>query len=288
MGRSPALSYSQPIADTLMRKILTQLSKSTSRLFRRRPLAYYLLNLRAILVYKNFLKDFIFSFVLDFTHAYPRTVTIRSKHQNLTLYASNHGDMMTINEIFVWQCYPYESLHNDIILDLGSNTGISTAFFLSTNPYSKVIQYEPNTQLSEYQQLNLKAFPTNRFTTYSAAIGPLSGTGTLQLSHHSRYTSINLSTPIDSTKNVEVYSLESIIRDAYQVHGSCDVLKIDIEGYGYISLDSIPLNFPILPRIIYIEEEQDSALSLGWLKANYSCWIHPSGIHIYSIKSHEL
>ena len=267
-----------------MREILAQLSSSSKRLFRPRPLVYYLLNLRAFLVYKNFLQDFMLSFVLDLSQDYPRSVAIRSRHQQLSLYASDHGDMMTINEIFVWQCYPYSSSHNDVVLDLGSNTGISTAFFLSSNPNSKVIQYEPNTQLSVYQQKNLQAFPSSRFTTRAVAIGPTSGTGTLQMSHHSRYTSLKLSSPVDTTHNVQVQSLESIILEVYQTYGSCDIVKIDIEGFGYISLDSIPLNFPILPRIIYIEEEEDASLNLSWLRSNYAHSLHPSGIHIYTLK----
>lgn len=268
-----------------MRTILRQLASTSSRLFRPRPLAYYLLNLRSILVYQNYLKDFILSFALDLSTDYPRTVALRSRYSKLSLYASNHGDMMTINEIFVWQCYPYKSSMNDVILDIGSNTCISTAYFLLTNPNSKVIHYEPNTELLESQQLNLHSFPDHRFSTRTVAIGPKSGTGTLQRSHHSRYNSLELLPPTDNTGNIQVNSLESVILEAHETYGSCNILKIDIEGLGYISLDSIPLDFPVLPRIIYIEEEQDLSLPLLWLNANYTHSSHPSGIHIYTLKS---
>ena len=268
-----------------MRTLLRQLAHSSSRIFRHRPFAYYLLNLRSVLVYKSFLKDFIISFVLDLSNDYPRSVLLRTRHSTLSLYATDHGDMMTINEIFVWRCYPYKSSLNDIILDIGSNTGISTAYFLSNNPNSKVIHYEPNRELSQSQQLNLDSFPSHRFSTCTVAIGPTSGTGTLQQSSHSRYNSIDLLPSTGINGNIEVKSLEAVILDAHQTYGSCDILKIDIEGLGFVSLDSIPLNFPVLPRIIYIEEAQDPTLSLRWLRANYKHSTHASGIHVYTLKS---
>ena len=66
--------------------------------------------------------------------------------------------------------------------------------------------------------------------------------GFLKKGYHSRYSYMEIS---DSEKEnlIPIISLENAIKNCINKFGSCDVLKIDIEGMGYLALNTINIDF---------------------------------------------
>ena len=264
----------------------SQQKKLTSlfhRIFKFRKISSYFLNLKSFYRYKYWYRDFIKLFVLQIKSPSPALIPIRISRRILDLVVWDSLDRMTVNEIFCWECYKYNSSENNIILYLGGNIGLSAKYFLAKNPNSKIYIFEPNSNLKSKIKHQLKEFKKDRFFIDSRAIGPSEGKVTLTNEFHSRYNFIDYKLEI-SDSTVDAINLKSAIDECRIKFGSCDILKIDIEGFGFEVLDSIPLNFPHRPLKIYIEEDVIPNLELLWLKSNYIHSTHLSGIHIYKIR----
>ena len=106
------------------------------RIFKVRDLSTYFLNLKSFYRYKYWLRDFIKLFVCQLESTYPSIIKIRISRKLLDVVAWDSLDRMTINEIFCWECYKYNSRETHSILDLGGNIGISAKYFLTQNPHS--------------------------------------------------------------------------------------------------------------------------------------------------------
>jgi FkbM family methyltransferase len=189
---------------------------------------------------------------------------------------------MTINEIFCWRCYGGYSTKNNVVLDLGANIGLSSAFFLHSSNGSKVFLVEPNSFLNEAILKNLSNFDGARYFLLNAAAGMSNGQGIIEPgSSHSRYSTVS------STKgrgDFPIFSLEFLIKKCIDKFNRIDILKIDIEGSGFLVLDSLPLEFNIFPKVIFVEEELDPNLKLSWINKNYSASKNLSGIHVFTLR----
>lgn len=265
--------------------------RTLARLLRVRPLHSYLQLITSYRAYKQPLHHYLLGFILNLLplSAYPLSVRVRHRHSKyLNIVATNHGDLITINEIFGWQVYKYQNLPGDIIVDLGANTGISASYFLSFPTTHHVYLFEPNPYLKDTCLLNLNRYNPSRYTLSNIAISNDDTCKNLHISDHSRYSSLSVDeASLNSTILVDCVTLATILSDIHAVRGRIDLLKIDIEGSGYISLDSIPVSFPVFPRLILIEEDLPSDLSLLWLTKHYSRRILPSGIYEYVLIEHS-
>ena len=269
-------------------KLTKMAGKLKDRLLQKRDWKSYALNTMSPISYKDWPKDFFLRFVVggdatngDHKELLIRRPTLLARYSNL--YVKDLGDRMTANEIFCWECYKYKNKPGDTILDLGANTGISANYFLSLDLNNQCMLIEPNGDLKNDIKANLRQYSATRYEIKIAAVGPTAGKGTLNQTGHSRYS--QLSYDHDTKKDVEVITLSSAIEECIARFGSCDVLKIDIEGLGFAALDTIPIDFKYKPRFILIEEENLEKYNLQWLRANYSSSRHTSGIHKFSLKS---
>lgn len=66
---------------------------------------------------------------------YPRSICLRTPLGKIRPVAYSHHDMLTINEIFCRHDYS-ASASDQIIVDFGSNIGMSALYFLTRSPKS--------------------------------------------------------------------------------------------------------------------------------------------------------
>ena len=261
-----------------------QIYKSAiKRIFKLRNFNSYILNLKSIFVYENWLEDYIKYFILNISTEYPAKIKIRNSPQNIEVILWNNLDRWTLNEIFCWECYKLKSQKAKVILDLGGNIGLSAKYFLSKNNNSQVYIYEPNENLMDKIRIQLKDFDSNRFFLENKAVGVENSKGVLKKGYHSRYSYMEIS---DSEKDnlIPIISLENAIKNCIKKFGTCDILKIDIEGMGYLALNSINIEFSEKPKNILIEENIGKDLDLFWLRKNYIYKKNLSGIDLYELK----
>lgn len=219
-------------------------------------------------------------FVLNLKSKYPNNILIRSYKKNLKLLVWDHYDRMTVNEIFCWQCYEDKDNSEKVILDLGGNIGLSAKYFLNKNNKNKVYVFEPNKSLDKFFYSQLSEYNNKRYFLDNRAIGTKEGKVELMNKKHSRYGSIQYKL---SNSNIEALTISNAIMECIHKFGKCDVIKIDIEGFGFLALDKIDLQFPHKPSIIFIEEEYDQKLKLKWLKNNYIFSKNLSGIYVFRL-----
>ena len=261
-----------------------QIYKSAfKRILKLRNFNSYILNLKSIFVYRNWFKDFIKHFILNIPTEYPAKVQIINSPQNIEVILWNDLDRWTLNEIFCWECYKLNAKEAIVILDLGGNIGLSAKYFLSKNNNSQVYIYEPNEKLINKIRIQLKIFGNNRFYLENKAIGIENSKGFLKKGYHSRYSYIEIS-DYEKDNLIPIISLENAIKNCINKFGRCDVLKIDIEGMGYLALNSINIDFSVKPKNILIEENVGKDLDLFWLKKNYIKKRNLSGIDLYELK----
>lgn len=157
--------------------------------------------------------------------SYPAQVGVRTPAGRLELTAYSHDDVLTINEIFCRHDYP--SVRGDrLLVDFGSNIGISAAFFLSHNPDSFAYLFEPLPQNIDRLKKNL-LFAEGRYALREVAVGSNTGKVRFGWEASGRYGGVGRETG----QYIEVDCQDSnvVLREIIDSHGHIDVLKIDIE-----------------------------------------------------------
>ena len=116
--------------------------RSLSRVFRALfDYRNYLSVIKSPFVYVNPIQDFLQGYILQKGN-YPRRVHLKTPTGVNSIDILNSLDTFTINEIFCWEIY-YADNQPKVIVDLGSNIGVSELYFLSRNNASVVYGFEP-------------------------------------------------------------------------------------------------------------------------------------------------
>lgn len=108
------------------------------------------------------------------TGDYPHIAMIKSPLGMLKLETYTYHDMLTINEIFCRRDYRADET-DKVVVDFGSNIGISAAYFLTRTPGSHTYLFEPLKFNIERLLGNLKPFE-GRYTLSEVAVGLSEGT----------------------------------------------------------------------------------------------------------------
>jgi len=161
----------------------------------------------------------------------------------------NHS-LLILKEIFLSQIYAFTSavdqklkVHQDsIIIDIGANIGISTAYFIKKYPNVKLIAIEASP--INYKQL-VNNIQLNKFENVTTLNCFVSNTDDKIQFHHDLYKpggSFGAGFRFKSGKNLEVFEvktkkLSEIIRGHKNI-----VIKIDVEGAEYVILEDLALS----------------------------------------------
>ncbi|MFZ4688626.1 MAG: FkbM family methyltransferase [Polymorphobacter sp.] len=167
--------------------------------------------------------------------SYPAQVRLRSPVGMLDVTTYSSDDIQTINEIFFRGDYEATTA-NRMIVDFGSNIGISALYFLSRNREARVYCYEPVPRNVERLKKNLAAF-NDRYTVTETAVGESDGTVQFGWEPTGRYGGVGRET--GTWISVPCRDSNAILSDIIAEHGRIDLLKIDIETLEKIVTERI-------------------------------------------------
>ncbi len=158
------------------------------------------------------------------------------RHHNLSgkkVYFTNAQEFLFgLKEIFIDKSYYQKLPPNPVIIDCGSNIGLSIIYIKKICPDATVIAFEPDERNFELLQKNVNSFQLSNVTLHKSAVWisnePLqfSVTGTMG-------SSITTATETGKTVTVQGFRLKDLLTK------KVDFLKIDIEGAEYEVLKDI-------------------------------------------------
>jgi FkbM family methyltransferase len=183
--------------------------------------------------------------------SYPAVITLNTPAGALALTIHSYDDILTVNEIFCRLDYP-AAIEDRIVVDFGSNIGLSAAFFLSRNPDAFVYLYEPLPANIGRLRENLKRFES-RYALHEVAVGREDGVVEFGWEATGRYGGVGVKT--GSYVSVACRDSNKILAEAIDRHGRIDVLKIDIEGLEREVTQQIPVEIARRIRRLYVEHD---------------------------------
>jgi FkbM family methyltransferase len=181
--------------------------------------------------------------------SFPDDYRIRTPIGPIKLRLYSIEDLMTLNEVFARNDYEADA-RDQIVLDAGSNIGISAAYFLSRSPTSLVYAYEPVPENASRLIDNLSTF-TGRCILRESAIGTESGRVSFGVESSGRYGGVGL--PTGKSIEVDCAGCNEVLEELLKRHGRIDIFKADIEGYEERVLRAIDLSLRSRIRKIYVE-----------------------------------
>lgn len=198
------------------------------------------------------------------TGTYPTKITLRTPSGKISPEIYSYYDMLTINEIF---CRVDYKAKNDIkvVVDIGSNIGISALYFLTRNNFCKCYLFEPDPDNVVKLNNNLKNFK-NRYTLKECAVANENGVMQFGKDPFGRCGGLNRKT--EKYINVQCCHVNEVLRKIFETCDIIDILKIDVEGDELRVLQSI--DEKLLGKIKNIFFEIDSSINLD---SNFS--FHP-------------
>ena len=196
--------------------------------------SFYLAFINIFLYFKSPLKVLI-RYVFELGN-YPRQFFVRTPLglQGVTIFS--HHDLITLIECFGKLDYR-ASEDISVVVDFGSNIGLSALYFLTRNKNVKVYLFEPVPRNIERLRRNLKGFE-NRYELRECAVGITNGYLDFACDETGRYGGlINGGMPHFSQWDpgkiiqVKVVSASQSLKEVLSKHDSIDILKIDVEGF---------------------------------------------------------
>jgi FkbM family methyltransferase len=184
---------------------------------------------------------------------YPWTVNLKTPigHVPVTMYTSH--DLLTVNEIFARQDYG-DGAGINIVVDFGSNIGISALFFLTRRTTSRVYCFEPDPRNADRLRHNLSGFE-DRYVIAEAAVAVEGGRATFMREDTGRYGHLlNVGDGPDTNPlEVDVIAAVAALDEVIEREGSVDLLKIDTEGNEEAIVAAIPHDTMARIRHVYYE-----------------------------------
>jgi FkbM family methyltransferase len=139
-------------------------------------------------------------------------------------YRLNRGDIQTIREVWLQECYrPPVDVPADLVVDLGANIGLTSLWYAKRYGAKRVLCVEPVPENARLARLNLIANGVEG-EVLEAAVGPENG-----LVHLDESGDFNLGRVADHGRPVPAMSIEAILGHL-PADRRIDLLKVDIEG----------------------------------------------------------
>ena len=197
----------------------------SAALFKR---SFYLAFINIFIYFKNPLNVLV-CYVFE-VGSYPKKIFINTPLGLQCVTTFSHHDLITIIECFGKLDYR-ASKDISVVVDFGSNIGISALYFLTRNSNVKVYLYEPVPNNIVRLRDNLKDFK-GRYKLNEYAIGDEEGDFTFACDETGRYGGLirggaeNFSRwPIDKTISVKVVTANQALEEIIEQHDFLDILK---------------------------------------------------------------
>jgi len=182
---------------------------------------------------------------------YPADIRIRTPAGPVTITVYSYHDILTVNEMFCR--LDYRACERDrVIVDFGSNIGISATYFLTSAPDSFVYLFEPLPSNIDRLRRNLRRFQT-RYALQETAVGTADGEVEFGWEDTGRYGGVGLKT--GRYVSVPCRDSNSVLEEIIARHAWIDILKIDIETLERQVTERIPVDIARKVDRIYVECE---------------------------------
>jgi|SRR5215469_491280 len=181
--------------------------------------------------------------------SYPQAYAVRTPLGDRSFTLFSVEDLLTLNEVFARNDYKATS-RDEVVVDFGSNIGLSVGYFLTRSPRSFVYAFEPVPRNIVRLRKNLVGLET-RYALSTVAVGIENARVKFGTEETGRYGGVGLET--GSLIEVECVSSNQILDSVLSRHGRIDILKADIEGFEERVFGAIPPEFLCRINKIYIE-----------------------------------
>ena len=180
---------------------------------------------------------------------YPAHVAVRTPSGTLrpTLWSAH--DMITLNEMFCREDYRVRQPPR-LVVDIGSNIGLSALYFMSRGASVRCHLYEPVVRNVERLRSNLRDFE-NRYELEQVAVADFAGQSAFRLEETGRYGGLSGSLPDMTT--VRVVHIDAVLEHALAAADTISVLKIDVEGDEGRLLAAARADLLARVEMIYVE-----------------------------------
>jgi FkbM family methyltransferase len=187
---------------------------------------------------------------------YPYNIKVRTPVGLVEIALYTHHDILTVNEIFCRLDYPADE-QTRVVVDLGSNIGVSGLYFLTRNNISKCYLFEPDQRNIEKLKTNLSNF-SDRYVFHGNAVSYESGQLEFGIEPTGRYGGIGVAT--EKTITVDCLDINQVLKSILAEEDHIDILKIDTEGVEIRTVEAIDKD--LLKRIkkIYLEAKPEREL----------------------------
>ena len=158
--------------------------------------------------------------------SYPHRCEVRTPLGIVAPTLHSQHDMITVNEVFCREDYRVGD-EAEVIVDVGSNIGISALYFLTRSERARAWLYEPVPRNVERLRENLSGFE-GRWRLDEAAVADRDGEETFSIEPTGRYGGLGSGHAESIT--VRVRHIDGVLREVLEAEGRIDVLKLDTEG----------------------------------------------------------
>jgi FkbM family methyltransferase len=195
------------------------------------------------------------------------------------IFSDSASFIQSYHEIFEQELYFYKSENSSpLILDCGTNIGLSVIFLKKLYPNARIIGFEPDPNLFKILKDNLKQFGLMDVELHQKAVLDLTGKVSFNSQGASSGQVLMESERLTTDSVIEV---DSVTLSPF-ITSSIDFLKIDIEGAEYRVLKSIEDRLHLVKRIFVEyhsfsnhEQELDGLLAL-LRKASFRYYLYPA------------
>lgn len=184
------------------------------------------------------------------TGRYPAEIAISTPAGPVSINVFSPDDIQTVNEIFFRGDYDTPT-RDTVIVDFGSNIGVSAIYFLTRNRDAFVYCHEPLKQNIERFERNLRPF-SGRYHLSAMAVGEADGEVDFGYEPTGRYGGVGRNDTGQSVR-VECRDSNNILQEIIDRHGGIDLLKVDIETLEEAVVRRIPAPLAAKIRHILVE-----------------------------------
>jgi FkbM family methyltransferase len=188
--------------------------------------------------------------------AYPYRCQVRTPLGTVKPTLFTPHDMYTLSEVFCREDYAADSTIR-VVVDLGSNIGLSALYFLTRNPEARCYLFEPVPRNVQRLRQNLAGYE-DRYVLHEQAVGVTTGNVRFGIEPTGRYGGIGAETG----ESIVVYCrhVNDVLQDVLGREELVDVLKLDTEGLEMVTVAAIRAEHLERIRIIYFEDPRSAPL----------------------------
>ena len=195
---------------------------------------------------------------------YPYRCEVRTPQGVIAPTLFTQHDMITVNEVFCREDYR-AGADARVVVDLGSNIGISALYFLTRSPASRVWAYEPVPRNVERLRENLSGFE-GRWRVEEVAVADREGEESFAVEPTGRYG--GLGGAHAESIQVRVRRIDDVLREVLDAESRIDVLKIDTEGSEARILHAAAPELLARVSVVYLEDIGRAATGLAGFDAS--------------------